>query len=143
MLNSLLDNKHPDEKGRPALKPGFKLIGTQNGIQLAGRNLESPALKSRSMHIRLPRYTPEEVFSIAVSMGVDAFHASALERAYADTKPSFRQVLNWINNEYTPQEINQEFGFFFGLTPPPVEELAEDFEMEVGDDQSMSVDWSI
>ncbi len=33
MLNSLLDNKHPDEKGRPALKPGFKLIGTQNGIQ--------------------------------------------------------------------------------------------------------------
>ena len=35
MLNSLLDNKHPDEKGRPALKPGFKLIGTQNGIQLS------------------------------------------------------------------------------------------------------------
>ena len=33
MLNSLLDNKHPDEKGRPALKPGFKLIGTQNGIR--------------------------------------------------------------------------------------------------------------
>jgi hypothetical protein len=139
MLNSLLDNKHPDEKGRPALKSGFKLIGTQNGIQLSGRNLESPALKSRSMHIHLPRYTPEEVFYIAISMGVDAFHASALERAYADTKPSFRQVLNWINNEYTPQEINQEFGFFFGLTPPP----AEDFEMQVGDDQGMSFDWSI
>ena len=84
-------------------------------------------------------YQLEEVFSNAI----DAFHASALERAYADNKPSFRQVLNLINNEYTPQEINQEFGFFFGLTPPPVEELAEDFEMEVGDDQSMSVDWSI
>ena len=33
--------------------------------------------------------------------------------------------------------------FFGRITPPPVEELAEDFEMEVGDDQSMSVDWSI
>ncbi len=55
----------------------------------------------------------EEVFSIAI----DAFHASALECAYADNKLSFRQVLNWINNEYTPQEINQEIGFFIGLTP--------------------------
>ena len=79
-------------------------------------------------------YQLEEVFSNAI----DAFHASALERADADNKPSFRQVLNLINNEYTPQEINQEFGFFFGLTPP-----AEDFEMQVGDDQGMSFDWSI
>jgi hypothetical protein len=33
MLNSLLDNKRLDEKGRPALRQGFKLIGTQNGIR--------------------------------------------------------------------------------------------------------------
>lgn len=148
MLNSLLDNKHPDEKGRPALKSGFKLIGTQNGIQLAGRNLESPALKSRSMSIRLPKYTPEEVYSIAVSMGVDAFYASTLETAYAESKASFRQVLNWINNAYIPQEINHECSFFWGLSSQTVEEPIEDFDMSQDDTKSMEglglhLDWRI
>ena len=153
MLNSLLDNKHPDEKGRAPYQPGFKLIGTQNGIQLTGRNLESPALKSRSMYIRLPKYTPEEVFSIAVSMGVDELYASALEIAYAESKASFRQVLNWVNNAYIPQKINPECSFFLGLssktTEEPIEEPIEDFDMihaattESIDDLGSHLDWRI
>jgi len=63
LLNGLLSGV--DLEGKRATKPGFKLIGTQNGIEYAGRQPIPTPLLQRLMKIDFPAYPKEELTLIA------------------------------------------------------------------------------
>lgn len=103
LLNSILDNKHPDDN-RPPLKPGFRLIGTQNPAYYAGRNVDSPALASRTITIKLEPYPHDEMVDILQSKGLSSKKAEPLVSAFEymqneaihnheKTIPSFRDLV--------------------------------------------------
>jgi hypothetical protein len=63
-LNALLEGRHPVD-GRAAIVAGFRVIGTQNPASMAGRRVESPALKNRSI-TRFLAPLPKEELDVAL-----------------------------------------------------------------------------
>ncbi|NBX84596.1 MAG: hypothetical protein EBQ95_03195 [Gammaproteobacteria bacterium] len=103
LLNNLLDNKHP-EGNRPPKNSGFRLIGTQNPPEYAGRNIDSPALASRTIAIKLETYPHHEMVDILQSKGLNKEKAEPLVKAFEfmrkeaiqnreQTIPSFRDLV--------------------------------------------------
>lgn len=72
MLNSLLDGKHPTEKNRPPLVPGFRVLGTQNPASTDGRRVASPALENRTQTVHLSPYPADEMRTILEEMGMSS-----------------------------------------------------------------------
>ena len=63
LLLQLLEGRHPS--GRPALKPGFRLIATQNPASFEGRNAASAALINRAKRLQVFDYGVEELQFLA------------------------------------------------------------------------------
>jgi AAA domain (dynein-related subfamily) len=81
LLNNLLDGKHPEDN-RPPKNAGFRLIGTQNPPEYAGRNIDSPALASRTITIKLETYPHHEMLDILQSKGLEKEKAESLVKAF-------------------------------------------------------------
>jgi hypothetical protein len=64
------------------------------------------------MLIRLPRYSAEEIYEIAIHLGLSAYSALKLKQAYATVNPGFRRVLRWIDQEKTTPNLVDEQRFF-------------------------------
>lgn len=62
LVNALLMGE--DLNGKPAKKPGFTLLGTQNPLSMAGRKEASLAMKRRLIHCECPDYTLTDMFHI-------------------------------------------------------------------------------
>ena len=103
LLNSILDNKHPDTL-KKAKTPGFRLIGTQNPAYYAGRNIDSPALASRTIYIQIPPYPKNEMITILKAKGLPDMDVKPLVNAFEYMRrqtipngkrhiPSFRDLI--------------------------------------------------
>ena len=129
-MNSILDDRHPYEQHRRAHRPGFRIIGTQNSANLAGRSLASPALNNRTLTIRLEQYTTGEMIDILnhMKLPVSDCHllVAAFEHNVSDAKannlspaPIFRDLIT-LANELLGHEkqclsgIQTGYGFFRG-----------------------------
>jgi hypothetical protein len=82
MLNALLMGKTPE--GRPPLKPGFMIIGTQNPVTMSGRRAPSTALARRVCTITIPSYPPHEMLEILGTKGVSDSKARILIEVYQE-----------------------------------------------------------
>ncbi len=102
LLNALLMGKTPE--GRPAEKPGFMVIATQNPITRAGRRAASPALARRFITKVIADYSDEEKQHILQHKGLTPNEANVLVTAYnkqatfaqkhqLSPEPTFRDVL--------------------------------------------------
>ena len=69
LLNSMLDGKHPIDDNRPPKLPGFRVLGTQNPVSMAGRRMASPALQNRTQTVYLSPYCAAEMHQILDQMG--------------------------------------------------------------------------
>lgn len=114
LLNSILDNKHPDTLER-AKNPGFRLIGTQNPAYYAGRNIDSPALASRTINIQIPPYPTHEMIDILQAKGLPEEQAKPLVSAFEYMRtqailnrerqiPSFRDLIKKAEHLIKAQE---------------------------------------
>ena len=102
MLNALLMGKTPE--GKPPLKPGFMIIGTQNPVSMAGRRAPSTALARRVCTITIPPYPANEMIEILLKKGVPESKARILVEVYherlayaiqhqKEPLPTFRDLL--------------------------------------------------
>jgi MoxR-like ATPase len=117
LLNSILDNKHPDTLQK-AKNPGFRLIGTQNPAYYAGRNIDSPALASRTVLIQMPDYPSDEMIAILQAKGLSEDEAIPLVSAYeyirkqafkerAKHVPSFRDLIKKAEHIITAHQAKE------------------------------------
>jgi hypothetical protein len=107
LLNELLMGHY---QGRPAAKPGFMVIGTQNPASMTGRQVMSTALARRMATFVLPDYTLEEIEDILKARGLVEATAKQLAKAYHEQvdyaymhdlkpPPTFRDLLRIAERE--------------------------------------------
>lgn len=94
LLNNLLMGKTPE--GMRPTRPGFMIIGTQNPVTMAGRRAPSTAFARRLMTVKLPDYSFEEVKTILIGRGIDAYEALLMASAYE------KQIAYAQKNHLTP-----------------------------------------
>lgn len=109
LLNALLMGR--DLEGNRPKKAGFFIIGTQNPISMAGRQVQSTALSRRMITATLLPYTKEEMCLILTStIGISADKANLMVAVYEEQKnraktyglspvPCFRDLLNLAKQE--------------------------------------------
>lgn len=112
-LNNLLMGKGPDNQW--AKKPGFFIIGTQNPLNMAGRQAASQALSRRMIKTVFPLYSPLEMTGILIKKGIAQVQAKAMVDAFMirrkeaidfDHKPipCFRDLTNLVDAHTLAQQ---------------------------------------